>query len=145
MIGSNSTALRQHAYSVFTASRRERETDDEVPASVLSPMSPSTTVPSTPARPGPQNAPGRVAEPKSTGVASVGKVVGDLSTPASAKQAEGKRAEPVKKAEAAQPPTHDEIGRRAHEIFEARNGQAGDPVADWLRAEAELRQERGLA
>ncbi len=44
-----------------------------------------------------------------------------------------------------QPPSQDEIRRRAHQIFESRCGEHGDPVADWLRAEAELRRERGLA
>jgi hypothetical protein len=32
-----------------------------------------------------------------------------------------------------------EIERRAYEIYEGRNGAAGDPVADWLQAERELR------
>src|SRR6056297_3484238 len=45
VIGSNSTALRQHAYSVFTASRRERESGGRAPDSVrrlLIPDSPSS-------------------------------------------------------------------------------------------------------
>lgn len=41
-------------------------------------------------------------------------------------------------------PTQEEIRSRAYDIFLARHGQPGDPVADWLRAEAELRRERGL-
>jgi hypothetical protein len=35
-------------------------------------------------------------------------------------------------------PTHEEISRRAYEIFLERNGAPGDPHSDWLRAEAEL-------
>lgn len=35
-------------------------------------------------------------------------------------------------------PTHEDISRRAYEIFLERNGAPGDPHADWLRAEAEL-------
>ena len=35
-------------------------------------------------------------------------------------------------------PTHEEISRRAYEIYLERNGAPGDPHADWLRAEAEL-------
>ena len=36
------------------------------------------------------------------------------------------------------PPTHEEISKRAYEIFLERNGAPGDPHSDWLRAEAEL-------
>jgi hypothetical protein len=32
-----------------------------------------------------------------------------------------------------------EIERRAYEIYLSRNGTPGDPVADWLQAERELR------
>jgi hypothetical protein len=32
-----------------------------------------------------------------------------------------------------------EIERRAYEIYLSRNGVPGDPVADWLQAEGELR------
>ncbi len=32
----------------------------------------------------------------------------------------------------------DAISQRAYEIFEARGGMGGDPLADWLQAEAEL-------
>ena len=42
-------------------------------------------------------------------------------------------------------PTQEEIRRRAYEIFEARGSTPGNDVEDWLRAEAELRQQRGLA
>lgn len=37
-------------------------------------------------------------------------------------------------------PTQEQIRKRAHEIFLARNGKPGDPVADWLQAERELRE-----
>lgn len=39
-------------------------------------------------------------------------------------------------------PTHDEIKTRAFQIYLARNGQPGDPTADWLQAERELRAEK---
>lgn len=35
-------------------------------------------------------------------------------------------------------PTHEEISRRAYEIYLERNGAPGDPHSDWLQAEAEL-------
>lgn len=35
-------------------------------------------------------------------------------------------------------PTHEEISLRAYEIYLERNGAAGNPHSDWLRAEAEL-------
>ncbi|HYX92558.1 MAG TPA: DUF2934 domain-containing protein [Myxococcaceae bacterium] len=39
----------------------------------------------------------------------------------------------------AQPrPTHEEIARRAYEIFVARGGEHGHDVDDWLQAEREL-------
>mgnify|MGYP000710613106 CR=1 FL=1 len=36
-------------------------------------------------------------------------------------------------------PTREEIERRAYQLYLDRNGLPGDPVADWLQAEAELR------
>jgi len=36
-------------------------------------------------------------------------------------------------------PSHDEIARRAYELFEARGRLDGFHLEDWLRAEAELR------
>lgn len=39
-------------------------------------------------------------------------------------------------------PSPAEIRRRAHALYLARNGAPGDPVADWLQAERELRAER---
>jgi hypothetical protein len=35
-------------------------------------------------------------------------------------------------------PTHDQIERRAYELFLARAGQNGSAHEDWLRAESEL-------
>lgn len=35
-------------------------------------------------------------------------------------------------------PDAEAISLRAYEIFKARDGQSGDPLADWLQAEAEL-------
>jgi hypothetical protein len=36
-------------------------------------------------------------------------------------------------------PTHEQIARRAYEIFQARGGQPGNPEQDWHQAERELR------
>jgi len=41
-------------------------------------------------------------------------------------------------------PTEEQVRQRAHEIFLARNGSPGDPVADWLQAERELRESAAL-
>jgi hypothetical protein len=35
--------------------------------------------------------------------------------------------------------SEEDIRRRAYELYEARNGNGGDPVADWYDAERELR------
>lgn len=37
-------------------------------------------------------------------------------------------------------PSHEEIGRRAYEIYLERNGRPGDALDDWLRAERELQK-----
>jgi len=37
-------------------------------------------------------------------------------------------------------PTHDEIARRAYQLYEARGGEHGRNVDDWFEAERELRQ-----
>jgi len=42
-------------------------------------------------------------------------------------------------------PTHQEIEQRAHEIYLRRGGDHGQDVDDWLKAEAELRNERQAA
>ncbi len=36
-------------------------------------------------------------------------------------------------------PTHEQIARRAYDIFLARGGQHGNPEADWHQAERELK------
>ena len=38
-------------------------------------------------------------------------------------------------------PTQDDVRQRAYEIYLARNDRPGDPVADWLQAERELRSQ----
>lgn len=43
--------------------------------------------------------------------------------------------------EARMNPTEDEIRQRAYEIFQARGGEPGHGVDDWLQAERELKQE----
>ena len=44
----------------------------------------------------------------------------------------------------APPPTHDEIAARAWQLYMARGGNHGNDQHDWLEAERQLRQERGL-
>ena len=39
-------------------------------------------------------------------------------------------------------PSHEEIRRRAYEIYLERGGLPGDELDDWLRAERELRRSR---
>ena len=41
--------------------------------------------------------------------------------------------------------TEEDIRARAYEIYLERNGQPGDPVEDWLQAEAELKPKLALA
>lgn len=134
MIGSNSSALRQHAYSVFTASRRQpRSPSDDVPESVLRPVSPSRERVQERASEG-------LAEPKGVTPAPLGGVMSALKPQKPVPQKPVETPASIASLE----PTQDEIRRRAHEIYLSRGGQPGDPQADWLRAEAELRLERGL-
>lgn len=143
MIGSNSTALRQHAYSVFTASRRERETQSQAPDSVrrlLVPDSPRLE----------RALPTRLVEAKAPGDRPAGAVHESLTKHAATTERRTLPTPPEAKAnesatEPASEPTQEEIRRRAYEIFEARGSTPGNDVADWLRAESELRRERGLA
>jgi hypothetical protein len=44
----------------------------------------------------------------------------------------------------AQPPSHDDIAKRAQDIAKRRGGARGSEVDDFLQAERELRTERGL-
>ena len=37
-------------------------------------------------------------------------------------------------------PTADDVARRAYELYEARGGEPGADLDDWLRAEQELRE-----
>lgn len=136
MIGSNSSALRQHAYSVFTASRRQpRSPSEDIPESVLRPMAPSRDR-------GQERVPEGVAEPKGVSPAPRGGVMSALKSQKTAQAPASKAQEPAQ--EPAREPSQDEIRRRAHEIYLSRGGQPGDPLADWLQAEADLRRERGL-
>ena len=41
-------------------------------------------------------------------------------------------------------PTHDEIARRAHQLWEERGRPDGSSDVDWYRAEHELRQDINL-
>jgi len=42
-------------------------------------------------------------------------------------------------------PTYDEVAERAYFIYEARGGDHGRDMDDWLQAESELLTERALA
>jgi hypothetical protein len=42
-------------------------------------------------------------------------------------------------------PSHDDIARRAHEIWRARGGETGHELDDWLTAERELNEPSGEA
>ena len=53
--------------------------------------------------------------------------------------AQRRKTEPKPKPAAATP-SHEEIERRAYEIFSARAGELGDPTPDWLEAERQLRE-----
>lgn len=44
-----------------------------------------------------------------------------------------------------QQPTHEQIQRRAYEIFAARGEALGTELSDWLQAERELKTELGEA
>lgn len=54
----------------------------------------------------------------------------------------GRRRTGATRSEPGQPvwtaPTHDEIARRAYELYVERGGEHGGDVDDWLRAEREL-------
>lgn len=41
-------------------------------------------------------------------------------------------------------PSDEEVRRRAHEVYLARNGGQGDAMSDWLTAERELRRQRRM-
>jgi Protein of unknown function (DUF2934) len=49
-----------------------------------------------------------------------------------------KSAQQGKEASASQRPTHDQIKRRAHQIYLERGARPGNELDDWLRAEREL-------
>jgi hypothetical protein len=48
-------------------------------------------------------------------------------------------ADPPKRRKRAVKPTAEQIRARAYELYLARGGRGGDPEADWLQAEQELR------
>ena len=55
-----------------------------------------------------------------------------------------KRSTPSKRGAAATDPTLEEIERRAYDIFLARGDTSGNAFDDWLQAEQELKQEKGI-
>ena len=147
MIGSNSTALRQHAYSVFTASRRESGQAGRVPESVRRPAFPVGWQASSPHVDPARPQPAQLAESKpSVGVSQRGTVAGHgvQAVPQRRTEPDGSATDP--NPQQGEAPTHDEIRARAYEVFQARcrHDRPGDPVQDWLQAEAELRRECGV-
>jgi hypothetical protein len=54
-----------------------------------------------------------------------------------------RKKKPARRAEAGPAPSHEDIARRANEIWRARGGAPGSEVEDWLQAEKELREEAG--
>ncbi|MEO1009463.1 MAG: DUF2934 domain-containing protein [Planctomycetota bacterium] len=146
MNGSNSTALRQHAYSVFTASRREGS------SSVLARPHSSSIGALAPPWSAPRSS---MAEPKSAGLAGTpgvtdsiglpGRLAGEIARPK--QRPDRPETEPggsgSQSVGPGRPISEDAIRRRAYEIYRGRQAYApGDPVRDWLQAEAELRAER---
>ena len=61
-----------------------------------------------------------------------------VGTPATVPTATGDTPNPVESL--AREPTHDEIARRAYQLYEARGGEQGREWEDWFQAERELRQ-----
>ena len=54
------------------------------------------------------------------------------------------RSTPSKRGSPATDPTPEEIERRAYDIFLARGDTSGNAFDDWLQAEQELKQEKGI-
>ena len=54
-------------------------------------------------------------------------------------------ARPKLAATAETPNIEEEIRRRAYELFEARGGEGGHELEDWLRAEEEIRSSKANA
>jgi hypothetical protein len=67
---------------------------------------------------------------------------GTKSASRAAKPKTASKAKPSQASSASRKPTEEQIRSRAYEIFLARNGTQGDPLADWLQAKNEL--EAGL-
>ncbi len=151
VVGSNAAALKQHAYSVFTASRRDRTSSSSLPESVrraVSSETPSTRTGKISASAGSAR-PVQFTEPKTpVSILHDCEGIGLISRSASYSDDAVLDRDLFQGSHVAVPgraPTHDEIRMRAYERYLARDGQPGDPVADWLAAEAELKRERGLA
>jgi hypothetical protein len=115
-----------------------RRTEKTVPAAVMAAPAPAKpAIAEAPVKP--------VATPLSATRAPAIKVVAPASTPAAKPQgttllgtqpttteAKVERPRPT-------PVTDQQIALRAYELFLARGGRPGNPVADWLQAERELR------
>jgi hypothetical protein len=61
-----------------------------------------------------------------------------VGTPATAPIATGEIANSVERL--ASEPTHDDIARRAYQLYETRGGEHGRDLEDWFQAERELQQ-----
>jgi hypothetical protein len=61
-----------------------------------------------------------------------------VGTPATVPSATGDPLKPVESL--AIQPTHEDIARRAYQLYEERGGEHGQDLADWFLAERELRQ-----
>jgi hypothetical protein len=59
--------------------------------------------------------------------------------PATTEKATGKTPVTTTPAPTRNVPSHEQIARRAYELFLARGGQNGSPEQDWFQAERELR------
>lgn len=64
--------------------------------------------------------------------------VGGLSLSASPPESQSAAAPSLSEPKGLRRPTHQEIERRAYELYLARQGRPGTPLEDWVRAEREL-------
>ncbi len=65
-------------------------------------------------------------------------VKGDKTSAPKAVKAGGGTKTSAAASAARQPPTHDEIAKRAYELYLARGGEHGYDAQDWAQAESEL-------
>lgn len=109
------------------------------------PKSPPSPADETPEQPAPKKAAGRK---KSAGTepapASEAKPARTSTKKASAQAADAQPKKPAARRATRKKPveiSHEDIARRAHELFERRGGQHGFHLEDWYEAERQLREE----